>query len=118
MLMFLIIFLCLILYLLFKHTFKTIVILLLGFMVLYVTNPKEESFEAYYSRQITEEEMDKNWLEKMALEGIELQGKMTIKRKDMNIFSIYQIDRLDKKVGYLGVLNLFIPIYEEEESII
>jgi len=101
-----------------KFPFKTLVIILLSFIALYITNPTEEKFNSYYSSQISKEEMGKNWFEQTALEGLKVQGKLTLKRKDLIVFSIYQIDRLDKKIGYIGILNFFIPIYEEEDSVI
>lgn len=118
MLIVLIILFAFFLFLLLKHTFKTVVIILLSFIALYITNPAEERFESYYSNQISKEEMDKNWLETLTLEGFKMQGKLTLKRKNLGVFSIYQIDRLDKKIGYLGFFNIFIPIYEDDDSVI
>lgn len=103
------------LFMLLKHTFKALVIILLSFIALYITNPPEERFESYYSNQISKEEVDKNWLETLTLEGFKMQGRLTLKRKNLYVFSIYQVDRLDKKIGYLGFFNIFIPIYEEDD---
>jgi len=101
------------LFLLIKYTFKTIVILLLSFIVLHLTNPSKEKFKSYFSNEISKAEVNQDLVNKLALEGIKLQSNLTLEQKNLEICSIYQVNYLDKKEGYLGIFNLFIHIYEK-----
>ena len=101
-------------YIFYKYTFKSIIVLMLFLMLslvtLYITNPTEEQFRNYYSQQIDQEKTNTNWLEKIALEGLKLQGNSTIVRLDRHIFSLYKVNQLDEEIYYIGIFDHFIEM--------
>lgn len=98
------------------YSFRITVTFLLGFIILFITNPPKEKFKSFYYNEVSKEEENQDFFNKLALEGVKLQAKLTLKEKNLKIFSIYQIDRLDKEIGYLGIFNDFVRIYEHDKA--
>lgn len=88
--------------------FKLTVLIMLSFIILYITNPTQEDFTNFYTQKISEEEKDESLSGKILLEGKKIFFKMNIERKDRYVFSIYTVESSGEKEVYIGVFKNFI----------
>jgi len=99
--------------------FKSLIILMQTFIILFLTNPEEEKFINYYEKKIekVQGESQGDWKDELVLTGKKLNLKMNVKRDNKVIYSIYSINFLGEQERYLGVATLFFSIDKAEKMV-
>lgn len=97
--------------------FKNLVILLLGFIVLYLTNPTEEKFVKYYEERIEKMQKKEGWKEDVLTAAKKVNLRMNVKRGDKIIYSIYTVNFFGEEEKYLGIATRFFDITKAEEKV-
>jgi len=97
--------------------FKNLVILMLSFIILYLTNPGEEKFIDYYSQRIEETKGNGDWKDKIVTGSKKLNVMMNVKRDDKVVCSIYTVNFMGEEEKYLGIATLFFDITKVEEKV-
>ena len=97
--------------------FKNLVILMLSFIILYLTNPNEEKFIDYYSQRMEETSENNDWRGKIVIGGKKLNAMMNVKRADKVICSIYTVSFMGEEEKYRGIATLFFEITKAEEKV-
>jgi len=96
--------------------FKNLVILMLSFIILYLTNPTEDKFVDYYSQKVEEMKTDGDWKDKIVLGGKQLNVRMNVKKEDKVIYTIYTVNFMGEEEKYLGIATKFINITKTREK--
>lgn len=99
--------------------FKSLIIIMQTFIILFLTNPGEEKFISYYEKKIekVQGESKGDWKEDLVLTGKKLNVKMNVKRENKVIYSIYSINFLGEEERYLGIATLFFSIDKAEKMV-
>ncbi|WP_319370750.1 hypothetical protein [uncultured Ilyobacter sp.] len=88
--------------------FKLIVLVMLSFIVLYITNPTQEEFLNFYNKKINESKKEETLSKKIILESKKIFAQMKVERKDRYVYSIYTVDFAGEKEVYIGIFKKFI----------
>ncbi len=97
--------------------FKNLVIVMLSFIILYLTNPTQDKFIDYYTQRVEESREEADWKDRVVIEGKKLNVMMNVKREDKVIFSIYTVNFMGDEERYLGIATLFFDITKVEDKV-
>ncbi len=97
--------------------FKNLVIVMLSFIILYLTNPTQDKFIDYYTQRVEESREEVDWKDRVVIEGKKLNVMMNVKREDKVIFSIYTVNFMGEEERYLGIATLFFDITKVEDKV-
>ncbi|WP_320046544.1 hypothetical protein [uncultured Ilyobacter sp.] len=88
--------------------FKLIVLAMLSFIVLYITNPTQEEFLNFYNQKINESKKEETLSKRVLLESKKIFAQLKVERKDRYIYSVYTVDFAGEREVYIGVFKTFI----------
>ena len=87
--------------------FKLTVLVMLSFIILYITNPTQDEFLNFYNKKINESKKEETLSKKILLESKKIFAQLKVEKKDRYIYSIYTVEFSGEKEVYIGVLKQF-----------